>query len=131
MSNRIFKSHGYLRYAITKWWLVVDCNDELGDYYRSLIQKHLGGARKVNRPKWKYHISVVRNECPPLWNQHLWKQYDGLEIEYQYSNNIQSNGIYFWLPVESLRLLKIRQELGLSKWPFRPLHLTIGNLKCA
>lgn len=81
----------------------------------------------MQRPAWEAHISVIANEMPP--NIGLWRAYDGQEIAFSYEPAPEFNGIYVWLPVICERALDIREELGLPRQPFYPLHLTIGNNK--
>jgi hypothetical protein len=45
-----------------------------------------------------------------------------------YPENIGTNGIYFWIPVECRAVRKIRLELGLTAEPPVPLHMSIGHL---
>lgn len=111
--------------------LIVYCDDELGNYYRYLVQRSIGLANKVAKPMWKYHISVIvgKYEVIPANLLDLWRQYNNVVVEYWYSNNIQSDGLYFWLPVYCPYLLDIREQFGFSRQPHYSLHLTIGNLK--
>lgn len=108
-----------------KWWVVVDCQKDIGNYYRYLYSHYFYKCKTIQRPAWDEHISVVRNEEPP--NKNLWNKYEGCEIQFTYQPNIETDGSYYWLPVECDFLLDLRVELGLSREPEFPLHLTIGN----
>jgi len=136
----MFKSTGRLRYSptingsmnrrnggSTKWWLVIDCDPEIGRYYRSLYQMWSYNVSELRRPAWETHISVIRDEKPP--NESDWMKYDGQTIEFVYTPDLEFNGIYVWLPVTCNRALDIREELGLNRNPFYNLHLTVGNRK--
>lgn len=124
-------STGTLRYspkllgdrASEKWWLVVDCDPELGKYYRHLFWLGAYKTAKVFRPAWREHITVIRNEEPP--NVSLWEKYAGHQVQFQYNARPQTNGDYWWLSVECDQLLEIREELGLPRQPKIPLHLSI------
>lgn len=126
----MFTSKGKLRYSPKllgnrneKYWLVLDCDPEIGRYYRYLYR--IGAYKNLGRPSWKEHITVVRNEEPP--NKHLWEKYEGEIVEFSYGHDIIDNSVYYWLAVQSSRLDEIRVELGLSKIPEFPFHVTIGN----
>lgn len=112
--------------------LVSDVNQELSDYYRSLIPKYI----HVNPQRYSAHISIVRNEVPV--HKEWWGKYEGEVVEFYYSPLIKSGKVYFWLDVFCQRFEEIRQELGLpvSTEYTRPpdgfvkcFHMTIGNLK--
>lgn len=107
------------------WWLVVDCDEEIGRYYRHLYKKYHHGCLTLQRPSWKEHITVIRDEEPAVKN--LWLAYDKKEINFSYRSRVDSNDEYYWLDVFCPELLDIREELGLPRQPLYPLHLTIGN----
>jgi len=127
----MFKSTGTLRYTHQRYNLVLDCDHELGRYYRSLIAKKW----LLRRPAWKEHITIIRG--PHEWfapSKKLWGKYDGKVVKFEYEPFIETKEPeegylrYFWLSVLCPRLLDIREELGLPRKPLYPLHLTIGNL---
>jgi len=69
----------------------------------------------------------VANEIPP--DQTHWREYERKWIEFEYTPVLKSNGVYVWLPVICEEALDLREELGLSRNPYHPLHLTVGNNK--
>ena len=126
------KSIGTLRYSpkllgnrSEKWWLVVDCDLSIVNYFRHLYYLSHWKAREVIKPAWDSHITVIRNEEPPIKDH--WEKYNGVSVEFEYQNNPQTDGNYWWLPVNCGQLLVIRSELGLPKDPIYPLHLSIGH----
>lgn len=130
------KSVGKLRYSpqllgadsvSESWWLVVDCDPDIGAYYRALYRLQHHDCRKLLRPAWREHISVIRNEEPPEDRKYLWKKYDGQQVEFTFRQGVRTEGFYFWLDVDCDEVLNIREELGLPRDPEFPLHLTIGN----
>lgn len=131
--NANFTSSGTIRYSpkllgekySDNWWIILDCDPEIGRLYRHLYYTSVFRTSKLVRPAWQEHITVVRNEKPPLIN--LWEKHSGIEVEFRYNPVIQGDGRYFWLEIESSHLLDIREELGLPREPEYPLHLTIGN----
>jgi hypothetical protein len=81
-------------------------------------------VEKMLRPAWQEHVTVIRNEEPPL--QSLWQKYAGLSVDFCYNPLPRSNGAYWWVDVECPFLLEIREELGLSS-PEIPLHMSFGH----
>ena len=132
----MFRSTGILRYSPKRlgeqvsdnWWLVLDCDTEIGRYYRRLYFK--AKFTKIQRAGWKEHITVIRNEEPIDNKKYLWQKYDGQEVEFLYSDRIRYDNAFIWLDIECDSLLDIREELGLKREPKIPFHLTIGNFKC-
>lgn len=129
------KDAGTLRYSpkllgdrkSSKWWLILDCDEELGRYYRWLHHTWSHRCDKLMRPAWDAHITVVRDEEPLEDRKHLWERYSGELVEFTLNPYVGTNGDYFWLDVFCPRLLDIREELGLPRDPLYPLHLSIGH----
>lgn len=80
-------------------------------------------------PKHGSHITVIAGKYEAYTRIHIWKKYDGKPVEFYYDPEIQSDGMYFWLPVQCKEFEYVRTELGLSPTTPIPWHLTIGNLK--
>lgn len=110
-----------------KWWLVIDCDREIGRYYRHLLSVATHGRQVLDRAAWSEHITVIRDEEPSVSFKHLWEKYEGRKIHFTYSPKVETNGTYFWLPVWCGEAHAIRKELGLVREPLYPLHLTIGH----
>lgn len=130
----LYASKGILRYspqlignASEKWWLILNCDAELGAYYRRLYEYQTHRCLKLQTPGWKDHVSVVRNEEPADELKPLWFKYEGQEIDFKYEPVVKDNGLYYWLEVECDFLLDLREELGLPRNPEFNLHVTIGN----
>ena len=132
--DELFVSTGRLRYATDSWWLVVDCDQVLADYYLALMPK----AWYAQRGRYPAHITVSRNEEPP--NKEHWKKYDGQLLEFFYLPGLKQGKIYFWLDIYCKKLEEIRLELGLQVINlFEPplpgfrkrFHMTIANTKGA
>lgn len=126
------KSTGKLRYSpkllgsvSENWWIIVDCDPQIGGYYRNLFHLNEYKTKKLNRPSWEAHITVVRNEEPP--HKEFWKKYAGELIEFEYNPEPRTNGEYWWFDVECPRLFDIRTELGLKRDPEYSFHLSIGH----
>jgi len=128
-----FKTAGTLRYSpkllgqvqSENWWVVLDCDPEISRYFRHLYFIHT--YRKLQRPAWGAHITVVANEEPEDARKPLWQKHEGLAVTIDVSMELCDNEKFFWLGVESPVLSEIRVELGLPPLPKHPFHLTIGN----
>ncbi len=121
-------TQGILRYyplegeAKNIGWLILECDRDLSLYYCHFLQKRWG--IRLQHPRLGSHITVVRGEVV----RHLlrWEAYPHQTIHFYYSNEIKTNGRYWWLNVYSPCLVSIRQELGLTVKPEYDLHVTIG-----
>lgn len=131
------KSVGVLKYSSNGndfYRLTVEVDQEISNYYRSLIPKW----HDVNRPRWPAHITVVRPEKEkPVFLEH-WNKHNNREIEFQYTPTVFQGKVYFWLNAFCTELEQIRKELGLpvrSEFTLPPegftkcFHITIANLK--
>ena len=54
----------------------------------------------------------------PHKNQ-MWGKYEGQEIGFLYSPEVESGGDYYWLNVVSTEIEKLREELGIENIPFK------------
>lgn len=132
MHSELFPSSGLLTYSNRPYRLVLEIDQSISDFYRSLVPK----CKRLNRQKYSAHISVVRNEVPP--NLNLWEKYHHQSVSFEYQSFIYNDNVYYWLNAFSTQLEEIRLELGLSvSSPYTlPLdgfnkcfHSTLGNSK--
>lgn len=110
------------------WWMVLQCDEELARYYRRLYdlrQYGLPPRAPLQSPPWGAHITIVRNEKPS--KPELWKKWQDWRIPFSYDSEIKGYKDYLWLNVQCEKLLDIREELGLPRFPEFSLHLTIGR----
>lgn len=126
------RSIGILRYSpkllgnkSEKWWLVLDCDSNIVNYFRHLYRLSHYNTREIVKPAWDSHITIIRNEEPP--HKEFWDKYAGLSVEFDYEHSPKTDGNYWWLSVISDQLLDIRTELGLVRDPEFPLHLSVGH----
>ena len=123
----------------TAWWLVANCDPGIGRYYRWWADKRnnpLGlDEGFMKKPIWYPHISVIRGEKPPLDRRHLWKKYEGKELEFKYGVVIHNSGetdsrktpdIHWYINVDCPELDDIRRELGIYRG-IEKYHMTIGK----
>ncbi|MGO1070654.1 hypothetical protein [Lysobacter sp. CA199] len=113
----------------TQWWLIVDCDPELGRYLRHLYLLGHRRTRALQSPLWGPHISAIRGERPVAMD--AWKRGDGATIEFAYQPQAHETDDYVWHRVRCEALLNLRETLGLPREPEPALHLTIGNAKRA
>jgi hypothetical protein len=111
----------------TEWWLILDCDPELGRLLRHQYAVWHRHARTLQPPLWGAHVSVVRGEEPP--DKAGWKRWAGREVGFEYAPEPCETDGYLWVPVRSPVLLDVRGELGLPPEPTPGFHLTFGNLK--
>ena len=109
----------------TRWWLIIDCDPELGRLFRRLHEMATYRTRPLQAPLWGTHVSVIRGEEPP--NPAEWGRFQGAEVEFDYEPLVQETDGYLWVAVACPRALDLREQLGLPREPKPPLHLTIGN----
>lgn len=135
------KASGVLRYSGSPYRLVVEIDQALGDYYRSLMPKYLNAKPQ----RYSTHITVVRPEKEVPVNMSAWGKYEGEQVEFLYESDVIHGKTYYWLRVLCKRLEEIRVELGLglerSKTPSdasyseppegyaKFFHITIANNK--
>lgn len=127
----MFYSTGILIYSNNPYKLIVTVDQEISDYYRSLIPKTF----YVRKQLYPAHISVVRNEIPV--NIEKWACHHNVIIDFEYEPVIYNDECYYWINAYSSVLEYIRVELGLyptSEFTKSPdgkhkFHITIGNIK--
>lgn len=126
----LFFSSGVIHYRPDH--LVVDVDQEITRYYRSLLPKTI----YLNTQMYSSHISIVRKETPR--HPQFWGKYEGQTVGFYYNNVIRNGTLYYWLDVFSIRFEIIRVELGLTvSSPFiepppgflHCFHTTLGNVK--
>lgn len=114
------------KYRCKSGWLVIDVDPEIGHYYRHLFSLYHHRCKRLRNPTWDAHISVIYNHIDiPFVDA---SKYDGIDVEFEYGVDANTNDVHVWLPVQCNHALEVRKEFGLSE-PLYPLHLTIGNNK--
>lgn len=116
----------------TKWWAVLNVDTEITRYYRWWVKRRYW--LDLHKPSWDAHISIIRGEKPKHNLLHLWKKYDGMQVEFSYKHEVRQSGDttgwdrpshYWFVDVDCPFLIDIRREMK------RPcdwnLHLTIGR----
>lgn len=109
----------------TRWWLIIDCDPDLGRFLRHLFAVGYHRTRSLQPPLWGPHISVVRGEEPP--DPAAWGRLDGATVAFEYDSVLRETEGFVWCPVECPEALAVRETLGLLRCPDPPLHLTVGN----
>lgn len=120
--------------AKTNWWAVMECDNQITDYYRAQVEKQYG--LKLHQPSWGAHVSIIRGEKPREDLMHLWKKYHNKKVQFKYSHFPRFNGdtkivtkhksgAFWFLDVDAPFLTDIRKELQLPyDWK---LHMTLGR----
>lgn len=126
-----FKSIGRIRYSPKNnlnqnWWVILDCDEQIGKYYRNLYKISTFNVDSLKTPSWKEHITIVRNEVPV--NKRNWLDYNGKVVEFTYNTTPKCNEQFYWLDVYCDFFYYFRLNLGLPKNPEIPFHLTFGSI---
>lgn len=135
-----FTSHGRLAFSILDNGLsklIIEADQGIVDYYFSMIPKYV---RNLNRPRYRAHISVIRNERVTNQQalQKLSREINRSAISFEYCNTIYHTDLYYWLDIRCPALREIRKSVGLPELKhgvtFSPderhqFHMTIGNTK--
>ncbi len=115
--------------STTDWWLILQCEPDVGRYLRELYALDVRRTRQLSDPLWGPHVSIVQNETPPDLAQ--WRALEGQPMTFDYLHPPQEIGEYVFYPVACAEALAYREALGLPREPHWPLHLTFGNRKVA
>ena len=110
----------------TQWWLILECDREIGRYFRHLYELKHHHTKQLQEPLWGSHISVIRGEVPP--NLAEWKSLDGQKVTFEYGFEIEFYQQFAVVSAQCNQALDYREALGLEREPSYPLHLTIGNV---
>jgi len=107
-------------------WLILRCDDGIGEYYQWWIEKH--HHIKIERPLFGGHVSVMRGELPTE-NADAWKNRQDERVAFQYHHEFQSADGFWWLPVSCPKMEQLRLSFGLSALPEHGFHMTIGRTR--
>lgn len=106
-------------------WVIMECPKDILDYYWHWI--FLEKGIKLHKPRFGSHISVIRGDESFDRNSPLYRKYHENILSFSYTNKLETNGDYWWLPVSCTKLENLREELGLIRNPPFGFHLTIGR----
>jgi len=106
------------------WWIMAKTSNGLASFYRSLVAKRFGV--RLIEPSFNSHISIITGE-KPLLNEDQWKKFHGEKITFKYSNEIFTNGYFFWIRVQSPEMIELREYYGLPPIGKYFLHNTIAK----
>lgn len=107
------------------WWIIVECDSGICEFYRALWERRYW--RRLQRPAWGSHVSVVRGEEPAKeTGRRAFEALNGLEVLWYYETVIRENDEYVWLDAVFPLGLTIRELMGLDEEPEFGFHLTLG-----
>ena len=111
----------------TDWWAIVKVDREITRYYRWWVMNRYW--LDLKQPSWNAHISIIRGEKPRANKMHLWKKYNGVKVEFEYSHvvkQVENKPEFWYINVRCPLLRQIRNEFGIpSNWNS---HITIGKI---
>lgn len=133
--SRWFDCQGYLKYSPKRlgdhvspnWWLTAQYDNEVAKYFRKLYELSVWRTAKLMKPAWDAHVTIIRNEEPPLHNQSRWEMWPGQWVWTRVYLEPETNGEYYWFPVYCPAANVLRRELGLGT-PSIPYHLSFGRV---
>lgn len=102
-------SHGIIQYDEKGHWVKVLVDQDLVDYYYSLIPKY----HRVILPRWMAHVSVVRPE-DGVTDLSNWGKHHGEIARFVYDPTILYEKGFWWFNLWSVEMENIRRELDLS-----------------
>lgn len=103
-------------------YLKLECKKEDIQGLITKVEETFNVKLKGNRTP---HVSVVRDEPIPFikyWYRH--KEPVGIKL---IDDSVFTDGRFYWVDVTCHYVDLIRSELGLSRKPIIPLHLTLGG----
>ncbi len=101
------------------WYASLVCSGDLQSYYCWLAAR---SGILLERPAFGAHVSIIKEQ--PRRNIEDWDAIKCRTIQFQYSNDILTDGEYWWLSVRSQELDQLRNHFGLSCYHF---HMTLGR----
>lgn len=120
-----YQGVGRLNYDDRTHWVVLKVHPSIGFYYKKIIETLIW--KKISSPLHRYHVTILAGLHEKPKDKNLWGARHGEGIVFEYSNIIETDGQYYWLPVKSDEFSKIRTDLGLSPYAKWKWHLTIGH----
>ena len=104
---------------------LIETECDLERYYAWFLENRFN--LKLNKTLRGSHISFIADRFSDTeqWGM-IAKKYHGKEITFFYEIEPRSNGEHWWLRVHSPDAEDIREELGLTREPYHPFHLTLG-----
>lgn len=108
-------------------WVILECDKGIIDYYKWFLTKK---GVKLDALMWGSHISIIRGG---VWDRiedeykEYWKFNNGQIINFKYGDLV-TNGVHWWLEVQSEELEEMRKYLGLNPHPDFGFHITIGKI---
>ncbi len=105
--------------------IVID--GDVDRYYSWFVNKRF--SLKLTRNLRGAHVTFISDKGVDveLFDQ-VAAKYEGKEVEFFYSNEPFTNGKHWWLRVFCTDIEPIREELGLHKYPYFGIHLTLGRI---
>lgn len=111
----------------TKTMVINLRHDHLGHLYRHMLKQAYPWL-DLDPPMFQMHVTVVKGtEKFDRRFAHLWKRYEGRQIDVFYNTELSEEFGFWSLPVKDTdELLKLRHELGL--YSFHNFHITVGRM---
>ncbi len=122
-----YQSTGILNYDNDTGWIVLRVHPSIGRYYGWWVQRLTG--KKGSSPLHDYHVTVVGGKYEDTRKSAEWGLYRDKRVDFEYSNIIEADEHYYWLPIQCPFLEKVRLGLGLKNpRPLWKFHLTVLHI---
>ena len=95
-----YQSIGTLSYKNS--WIVLNVDKSIVNYYAWWVGRLT--FKKGSQSYHGAHITVLNGDKERPKTIGFWRKYEGEKINFWYSNIIETNGQYYWLPVRCPRL---------------------------
>lgn len=118
------KTRKHIAQGVWKRHALIETNCDIELYYAWFLKKRFN--LKLNKTLRGTHISFIADRCESKNWEEVAKKYHGKSITFYHELEPRTQGEHWWLRVYSPHAGDIREELGLSREPFHPLHLTLG-----
>lgn len=118
------KTRKHIAQGAWKRHALIETNCDIELYYAWFLKKRFN--LKLNKTLRGTHISFIADRCESKNWEEVAKKYHGKSITFYHELEPRTQGEHWWLRVYSPHAGDIREELGLSREPFHPLHLTLG-----
>jgi len=110
--------------------LILDVDDDTASYYAWFLKSRFN--LNLNQSIRGTHVTIVndRSMDSSLDRHELRTRIESLigeEVEIEFDVSPRSNGVHWWLRVNSDELHDIREYLGFDRTPFYNFHLSIGH----
>lgn len=101
-------------------------NSQVDRYYAWFVNQRFGLNLHTNLRG--SHVTFISDRLDKDVFERVAAKYEGKEVTLYYSTEPFTNGKHWWLRVFCTDIEPIREEMGLEKYPYFGIHLTLGRV---